>query len=271
MTPLTLVTTCMGRLAFLRRTLPAMVALPGTRVLLVDYSCPDHCGDWATEHYPGVTIVRVPGESTFSTARARNRGAAAAEEEILVFLDSDVLPAPGLADHVRTHLRPDRYLRLHEAAEGVWGSMAVHRSDFLRVGGFDEVYRGWGEEDLDFFDTLEFAGVEPLVLPVTLLQHLPHPPSARHELRREDQPGRRWAINCAYRAVKFDLMRLSRAPLPLAYREKLYAGIEAGLTAQPDRLVIELPGETPLTNGWGISRRLTYQLRPNRNPAKGEP
>ena len=80
MTPpaLTFVTTCMGRLRFLRETLPLLAAQPAAACVVVDYGCPDHCGDWVQANLPQVKVVRWPAASTFHAAHARNLGAAAA-------------------------------------------------------------------------------------------------------------------------------------------------------------------------------------------------
>src|SRR5262245_54418958 len=90
---LTLVTCCMGRLAHLRQSLPAMAAQPNCSCVVVDYSCPEQCGDWVAEAFPQVTVVRVPGRASYSPSAARNRGAAAADTPWFCFIDADVIPS----------------------------------------------------------------------------------------------------------------------------------------------------------------------------------
>ena len=47
MADLCFVTTCMGRLAALRQTLgPMLDQAEGSRIVVVDYTCPDGAGDW---------------------------------------------------------------------------------------------------------------------------------------------------------------------------------------------------------------------------------
>src|SRR5262249_23829435 len=44
------ITTCMGRLAALRRSLPTLCGQPNSRVVVVDYSCPEQAGAWVETH-----------------------------------------------------------------------------------------------------------------------------------------------------------------------------------------------------------------------------
>lgn len=48
---LTFVTTCRGRLAHLRRSLPTFVAQPDAEVVVVDYDCPERSGEWVEQTF----------------------------------------------------------------------------------------------------------------------------------------------------------------------------------------------------------------------------
>ena len=77
MADLSIVTTCMGRLAQLRQTLGPMLAQDGgVPVVVVDYSCPDGAGDWVEANPPRARLVRVPGRARFNASAARNIGPA---------------------------------------------------------------------------------------------------------------------------------------------------------------------------------------------------
>lgn len=112
-------------------------------------------------------------------AAARNKGARSAKGEVLLFLDADVVPEPGLLSQVLSRFREDealealsgvyhiepantgffpRYkaLRCHDWFRDVerFGSLetacaAVRRETFLRSGGFDESFTGADVEDYE--------------------------------------------------------------------------------------------------------------------------
>ena len=68
-----IVTTCKGRLAHLKQSLPAMLAQDGAEVVVVDYCCPERAGDWVESAFPSVQVVRADGEEGFSNWRAISR------------------------------------------------------------------------------------------------------------------------------------------------------------------------------------------------------
>src|SRR5579863_6579954 len=90
MPPVSAITTCKDRLANLKQTLPTLMAEPFAEVVLVDYDCPDHAGDWAAATFPDVKVVRVTDAPIFQVAAARNAGAAVASSPWLFFVDADV-------------------------------------------------------------------------------------------------------------------------------------------------------------------------------------
>src|SRR5438105_1209584 len=100
MSRLCFVISCMGRLSFLQQTLGRMAGQSDCSCVVVDYSCPDHAGDWVTAHYPQVRVVRRPGETVFSLAAARNAGAGAVDAPWICFTDADILLEPNFADAV---------------------------------------------------------------------------------------------------------------------------------------------------------------------------
>lgn len=160
-------------------------------------------GDWhpATPPTPRVQHLAAEG-GRLPLASARNAGARAVIDrgaELLVFLDVDCLPAPGLLERYSEAAAqyPDALLagpvgylpegtdydepasyapHFHEfrprpregefafgSHELFWSlSFAATSAAWHRVGGFHEAYRGYGGEDTDFALTAERAGV-PLV------------------------------------------------------------------------------------------------------------
>jgi hypothetical protein len=145
---LTIVTTCMGRLSQLKVTLPRNLLL-GFPIVLVDWSCPEHVGDWVEANLTGVSVLRVPGEAYYSMSRSRNRGLALVQTEFVAFLDGDVF--------MRQPIIP--WLNAEIKNQVNWGSiyggsLIVSTAVCRELGGYDEVLEGWGAEDDEMFDRL---------------------------------------------------------------------------------------------------------------------
>lgn len=142
----------------------------------------------ALANFDGPFAFKVIVQQNQGSSRARNRGAASATGEILMFLDDDMEPDPHLLDeHLRSHLEgadavlgslplhpdsPDNLLaqgvrswaeemarRLmtsgHSPAfdDVVSGQLSVRRSLFEELGGFDERFTrqgAYGAEDVEF-------------------------------------------------------------------------------------------------------------------------
>src|SRR5277367_5615452 len=81
---LTIVTTCKGRLSYLKRSLPSMIGA-GLPVVVVDYDCPDGTSRYVEEHFSGVKVVRIRGKAGFNLSEARNLGAAAVFSKYIGF------------------------------------------------------------------------------------------------------------------------------------------------------------------------------------------
>jgi glycosyltransferase involved in cell wall biosynthesis len=258
------VTTCMGRLAALQLSLGPMLAQPGCSCVVVDYSCPDQAGDWVVANHPSARLVRVPGQSQFNLAAARNAGARLAEAPWICFVDADVILEQGFSAALSEVLAPGGYYRVVSGDGGIGGTFACSKTDFERVGGYDEVYRGWGEEDNDLYDALQFVGLNQRSLPAALLQHLPHGDDERTRFYPVADRLLGHAVNRVYRIVKWDTARLGRELLTATMRRAIYDKVAEVVTTsiqtgRPGDLAVHLPhGIVP--GGWSLKRQLTYRL-----------
>jgi glycosyltransferase involved in cell wall biosynthesis len=258
------VTTCMGRLTALRQSLGPMLAQPDASCVVVDYSCPDGAADWVVANQPSVRVVRVPGQSHFNLAAARNAGARLADAPWICFVDADVTLERGFSEALSQVLAPGGYYRVVSGDGGIGGTFACSRTDFERVGGYDEVIRGWGEEDNDLYDALQFVGLERRSLPATLLRHLPHGDDERTRFYPVADRLLGHAVNRVYRILKWDTARLNRELLSLEMRRTLYdkiAEVVTGsiATGRTGDLAVQLPhGIVP--GGWSLKRQLSYRL-----------
>ncbi len=264
MTQLCFLTTCMGRLTQLRQTLPAVAAQRDSSCVVVDYSCPDRCGEWVEANYPQVRVVRIEGQSRFNRSIAANAGSKAVDAPWICIFDADVVFAPSFVEQALPLFRPGSfYVASPWSDPGIVGTFVCRREDFQRVDGFDEVYEGWGDSDLDMYQALQEIGLTQGGFSSSLLRHLEHDDASRvrfHEIKEKNLV---WSINRMYRIVKFDLMRIKRGPLALAIRQSLYKDIgESVRKLLPDHktfsLKVAIPPGVVMPEKGRVERALHY-------------
>lgn len=226
----------------------------------------------------------------FRLARVRNRGAALATGDTLLFLDGDSVLPP---DHVAIHLAARRrgraqigdVVRLAEEVSRdlmpgslatttlrtlaapaelrrlarrhrksvlqnlfrhptkprlAGGNFAVWRSDYLRVNGSDERFRGWGQEDDDLGLRLRSAGVAlSSILGRTCTYHVWHPSDPSATARWRD------GVNVPYFLRRGRLTRC-RLGIERRHRRSLLWGLPGdrggdGLSGLLDRCLVDAP------------------------------
>ena len=215
---LTIVTTCKGRLAYLKQSLPAMIRT-GLPVVVVDYDCPDGTRRHVADNFPEVTVIAVDHERTFNLSRARNLGAAAAATRFIGFFDSDVLMQGGFAGEFARAALSDAVFSV--AGEGeLHGQCIVARSAFEKVGGYDEAMTGWGGEDGDFYLRLQAAGCRRTTMRPGLVLPLPHGDEDRMRHTGGGERVDSHRLNVTYAAMKRDIEAL-QAGRPLSNDERL--------------------------------------------------
>lgn len=237
-----IITTCKGRLDHLKRSLPRMLELGATEVVVVDYSCPDGTGAFVREHFPTVRVVSVEGQEYFSNWRARNVGAAAATGELLLFCDADTILAPNALTWLSANL-PERsfgFLKrdatthlnrtnLRLGSNQLRGFHVVPAKAFQALGGYDDVLEGYaagGDTDLEL--RLMMARLKHFPIdPVIVEDVVEHGNDDRMKNHR-DSIRVSYAAGLLYRATKRGLSGISRKLiLPPETRRRLY---QAALT-----------------------------------------
>jgi hypothetical protein len=259
---------CMGRLAHLKESLASAATQPGCSCVVVDYSCPDHCGDWVEATFPRIRVVRVPGKTRYNQCIARNAGGKVADAEWLCFRDADVILAPSFSQEVIPLLRQGAYYSAAPLDDpALYGTFVCSRRDYLQIGGYDEVYEGWGDADLDLYASLANSGIKEERFPSTLLRHIPHDAAMRTRFYESRQTVS-WTINRLYRVAKFEVMRLTGAPIRWEDRLALYqavAGTIKEMKPEDRQRVVTInlgPIRIPFPDGATLERTLvlTYKL-----------
>ncbi len=235
MTAFAFVTTCKGRLHHLQQTLPLIVAEAPDEIVVVDYNCPQGSGDWVEANYPQVKVVRVTDDTGFRLARARNLGAAATSVPWICFIDADIRVAAGFVAWMRAHARERHYYRQAPVNGNrdleTYGTVLCPRRAFQAIGGYDELFTGWGGEDDDLYDRLLIAGLNAGHYPATMAQAISHDDGERmafHALKRKDL---QQVLNTFYRNAKVQVMKFRniRTELPLAVRRELRQAVESAV------------------------------------------
>jgi GT2 family glycosyltransferase len=169
----------------LQKNLPQVLkAAPKAEVIVVDDASTDDSHEYLSKYYTQVKIIKHPKNLRF--AAACNSGAKAASGDILILLNSDVVPQidflPPLIKHFkdnnvfsvgsleievnngkkiisgRTEGDFQRGFLIHwrptdqESQSTLWnfgGSMAVDRKKYLKLGGMDSLYSPAYWEDID--------------------------------------------------------------------------------------------------------------------------
>jgi GT2 family glycosyltransferase len=196
--------------AYLGRTVDqvALTAPAGTEVIVVDDGSTDGCCDFLRKAPSDVRLLD-PGPERLGASGARNRGAAAARGDVLIFLDAHMSLPGGWIEKLRAALsapgvgaagpgiavlgRPEccgwgmryqdaglgiEWLRAPAQAEPATVPMlggacfAVRRNVFEELGGFDSGLRRWGSEDAELSLRLWMAGYEVRVVPDVVVGHL---------------------------------------------------------------------------------------------------
>jgi len=233
---LSFVVGCKGRLAHLKQTLPALVAQKNAEIIVVDYDCPDQTAAWVEASYPSVRVVREYDQPHFCLARCRNVGLAAAKNEWVCFIDADILIGDDFADRLFPHLVSGTYGRFSTDKDSpflmdqynLFGTIIVERSVAKQIGGYDEAFKSWGGEDLDFYARLKSAGTVGRSLNHELIQQvIGHSDDLRMKYYPDTSLQVSETASTLYRLAKHHLMRDEPlSPKNQEWRERLYSAAE---------------------------------------------
>ena len=207
---LTFCTTVMNRLDHLKITLPQNLNNNSNykeiiEFLILDYSSTDGLKDWLfSEYYEMITdgyinYYRVENRKSYSHSHSKNQAFKLAQGEIICNIDADNFTGPQFAGYLIDQFDTKDSIFLSTTSRtflssktkdwitgdsDVLGKIAVRKSDFLRVRGYDESFTGYGFEDADLINRLELLGLQRMFIDNRQFKNaLPHDDS----LRKTDQ------------------------------------------------------------------------------------
>ena len=269
-----IITTCKGRLHHLVRSLPQMLRQPDAEVLVVDYSCPDDTAGYVGKNFPAARVVPVPGMANFNPSHARNSGAKHACGETLAFVDADIVLADSFIRSAEENIGPNDFAKFAEPTvpleNSLQGTCVVHRRHFEMIGGYDEVLRDYGGEDLELYDRLAALRLSQATLDrESVIEIIDHGPADRGRFF-EKKSSLGFLIGKVYRVAKAMMPRKGSAlEIDLAVRESLYNEITRlvrnmeGMASPELRLEINFPDEETrgLHRVWQFSRSVVVHVR----------
>jgi hypothetical protein len=190
----------MNRLSHIKETfirnLLDNINYPRLEFNLLDYNSTDGLHAWAQKELQQyinngiVNYYRTDEPAYFHRSHSRNMIFKLSTGDIVCNVDADNFCGAGFAHYInkvmsenenyeKSFLIPARELR-EESDRNAYGRIAVRRSDFISVKGFDERMDGYGFEDTDFINRLQKLGKTPVLIDEpNFLKGISHPQSLR--------------------------------------------------------------------------------------------
>jgi hypothetical protein len=186
---ISLTTGCLNRTDYLARALDSWLAAPeidevvvvdwGNRTPLRESLGGPRLGD------PRVVVARVDGQRGWKHSKCHNLEMRLSTGDLVLRIDSDCLLVPGFfAAHPAS---PGRFYagnwRLAPGTNeaSLNGTVYVHKSDMIGVGGYNERLLHYGYEDDDFYERLVLAGLGRSDLNLKTISHMRHSDRCRYE------------------------------------------------------------------------------------------
>lgn len=149
--------------------------------LLLNYNSQDHLDSWVRENCAGLiqsgrlSYYHTTEPQEFSHSHSKNIAFKLSTGDIACNINADHFTGPDFAGYVNEAFTRDENIVLttidfhrtksnYFPPKDVFGKVCVKKSDFLRVGGFDEGMKGYGFEDWDFVNRLELIGIKRIFL-----------------------------------------------------------------------------------------------------------
>lgn len=267
---LTVVITCMGRLHHLRQSLPLVAAQTRVRCLVVDYACPDDSGSWVESRLPMVQVVRRLAKTRFNISKARNLGASQANTPWVCFMDADTLAGPEVFGRILDVLRDRTFFLADPCPDALSGMVVCRLDDFRAIGGYDELFSGWGSEDRDLYTRLERSGCTRAFFQAQAISMIDHGDAERTRYHRIGDHFLSLRLNGLYFQIKTDLARQTNTvELSLEHRQAIRSRISNLVLSNPHSAVqmeVELPWTTDFMQppGWQLRRSIRYVFEPEK-------
>lgn len=164
--------TCMNRLHHLKQTLIRNIEdnylINDIEFILLDYSSSDGLEEWAKTHLKkyideGILVYfRTVEQSYYQRSHSRNMAFRLANSDLVCNLDADNFLGKGFAQSMLDKFknRTGIFCTSNNSDGNVIGRICLRKSDFSRLGGYNEIIKGYGFEDTYLFYCLREKGLK---------------------------------------------------------------------------------------------------------------
>lgn len=261
-----IVTVCKNRLDHLKQTLPLMYKQKNSEIILVDYSCPQKCGQWANENYPKVKVVKVNDKNEFCLPKGRNKGGSKAQGEYIIFVDADIFLRKDFERWILNNCKDKHFYQSEDYKDtSLAGTVITTKKAFNLLKGYDEAFVGWGGEDDDFYTRLEFKGFTRQTFPKKYIETIDHGDEIRQFGDKKELANTKiqaHKINSMYRRIKYDLLTLLKIEeLDFSIREKLMKDVKEEIKKLKEGKEAKIEVTTPPQGLYKLNRKLIYTMR----------
>jgi len=217
-----------NRLDQLKLTLPSIHFEHVDETILVDDGSEDGVGDWIANQYPNIRVIHPEGEKTWrNPARARNLGVAAAQGDIVIVQDAECLHISDAIRQVQDHLEKnpkrqwvvttdapiyEQYGQRPHVKNPAYRYILIGtwREDWISIGGMNEFYTQWGNEDVEFETRCLQLGYDFVLDTKIEIKHL------AHHSTEGDQA--RWKFECEFHQWYSDRLKAGLGDPRLIWR-----------------------------------------------------
>lgn len=185
--------TCMDRLPHLKKTLKKNLKnnanYPNVEFVLLDYNSKDGLQEWVLENFKNelkngrLAYYQTKEPEYFHMAKAKNIAHQLATGDIVCNLDADNYTGKDFAFFINSSMQSTTEIigayqksQINDPSfyKSSGGRIFLTKKNFLKLGGYDENFIGWGYEDDDFKIRANALGLKKAFIHPFFLSYLPH-------------------------------------------------------------------------------------------------
>lgn len=190
--------TCMNRSGHLKKTLKMNlhynVSYPNIEFILLDYNSTDGLQKWIFKKFKKeltsgrLAYYRTEKPKYFHMANAKNIAHNLASGDIICNLDADNFTGKDFAFYINLVMQKSidiigihgkDFNRISAHISDCGGRIFLSKVNFLKLGGYNESFVGWGQEDIEFKKRASLLGLEVEDIPRNFLGSIRHDDSLR--------------------------------------------------------------------------------------------